>query len=779
MKIKNIIRGMALALPFLCSSCNDTHYEENTSEKLCAYFSIDELKDAVDSRISINPNEDGTYNFVWNADEVIGIFPSNGYQEPFEVPSTQAGQGKVSFDGGDWALKSGRTYAAYYPFDKKNFESKEMKTQIAVSYAGQKQVGDTYGVGSYDYLYTPWVEAPTSGSLDFKFKHLGSLGIFNITFPAAGTYTELSIQTESNLIFIDGTYDLTADDVTFIGADEKTNKLTLALEQCIVNANDVRKFYLWLPPMDLSTQTLKFVLKDTNGKLYEGSIASTNFEAGNKYVFSVTGFVEKDIDAGVEGEVPYDVGVSTTIPAFIGITEKAVNGSESLANKPWKISSMAEFIQYFGEAPQTVFNLSVAEPAETDAEEMFYCSTPVNGVSLKVAKPAIHFTLYYNMQMFFANGGETCYIVSVGTYAEGNPIDKDKAGVALDALKEVREVTMVVVPEAVNVDGCKDIQQLAIKHCGEMQNRIAIFDVQPKANADEIMSAQIEKFRTNIGENYLSYGVAYYPYLNTSVLADKDIDGTILQWEAAPDLSAFFGEDSKLGKYVADCFVDISDVAKNNVHSALLMNWEEYQYAASKVKDYLNLLPPSAAMAGIYTMVDNIRGVWNSPANVSINFVNSLTEDISELEQEYLMPMNGKAINAIRIFPGEGVKVWGARTLDGNSQDWRWVNIRRTVIYIEESLKNIAKKAYMFETNVENTKLNMKSKLSSFLSSVWKQGGLKGLVPENAFTVQVDLDETMNQENVDTGIMQITVQVAINREAEFIEIRFEQQVQKN
>ena len=96
-------------------------------------------------------------------------------------------------------------------------------------------------------------------------------------------------------------------------------------------------------------------------------------------------------------------------------------------------------------------------------------------------------------------------------------------------------------------------------------------------------------------------------------------------------------------------------------------------------------------MAGIYAMVDNTRGVWKAPANVSLNYVNSPTETISDLEQEDLnMPMNGKAINAIRTFPGEGIKVWGARTLDGNSQDWRYINVRRTMLFIEESVKNAA-----------------------------------------------------------------------------------------
>ena len=106
------------------------------------------------------------------------------------------------------------------------------------------------------------------------------------------------------------------------------------------------------------------------------------------------------------------------------------------------------------------------------------------------------------------------------------------------------------------------------------------------------------------------------------------------------------------------------------------------------------------------------------------------------------------------------------------------MNVRRTMLYIEESVKNAAK-AYVFEPNVANTWLNMKSMIGSFLSSVWKQGGLAGAVPEDAFAVQVGLGETMTQDDVLNGIMRITVLVAITRPAEFIEITFQQQVQKS
>lgn len=506
------------------------------------------------------------------------------------------------------------------------------------------------------------------------------------------------------------------------------------------------------------------------------------------------------------------VEAATAIPAFIGITEKAQNGPDSLSGKPWKITSMTEFQQYFGGAPSPVFTLSVGEAPAEDEKVLFSIPSSDGTKALKVADTENPFSLYYNMVMFFANGGGTCYIVSVGTYAEGAPVDKEKVVAALAALEKEQEITMVVVPEAASTPDCKDIQGQMLAHCGKMMNRFAILDVQPKAKANEVMSEQIDKFRTNVGANFLSYGAAYYPWLNTSVLSDKDIDGSVLVWAdtSAPDLTPFFAPGSKFPKYfeetysdiaagkkvvkpavtdetgaetepaeTADCTPDEIAAMKNNLHNALLQNLPGYQYIVNRVKDRLNLLPPSAAMAGLYTMVDNTRGVWKAPANVSVNYVNSPTENIDNAQQEDLnMPMNGKAVNAIRTFPGEGIKVWGARTLDGNSQDWRYVNVRRTMIFLEESVKNAAK-AYVFEPNVAATWMNVKSMIDNFLRSVWKRGGLAGSTPEDAYEIHVGLGDTMTANDILDGIMRVTVLVAITRPAEFIEITFQQQMQKS
>ena len=156
------------------------------------------------------------------------------------------------------------------------------------------------------------------------------------------------------------------------------------------------------------------------------------------------------------------VEAPTAIPAFIGITEKAVNGADSLSGKPWKITSMTEFQQYFGGAPAPEFRLSVVDYPEKDASKTFYgIPSPDKSKLLRVEAPEVTFSLYYQMVMFFANGGGTCYIVSAGTYDQKSLIDKEKVVAALTALKKEQEITMVLVPEAVSVDECKDIQTAA------------------------------------------------------------------------------------------------------------------------------------------------------------------------------------------------------------------------------------------------------------------------------------------------------------------------------
>ncbi len=215
------------------------------------------------------------------------------------------------------------------------------------------------------------------------------------------------------------------------------------------------------------------------------------------------------------------------------------------------------------------------------------------------------------------------------------------------------------------------------------------------------------------------------------------------------------------------------------LHQTLLAISPLYREVMNTLRAKLNLLPPSGCMAGVYSMVDSSIGVWQSPANVSVGSVIKPAVNLTNEEQEDLnVPLSGKAVNAIRTFPGKGVLVWGARTLDGNSQDWRYISVRRTVIFIEQSIKYAAE-PYVFDPNTANTWVNIKATISNFLTNVWQQGALAGATAEDAFSVDVGLGVTMTPVDILDGIMRITVKLAVTRPAEFIVITFQQQMQKS
>lgn len=476
------------------------------------------------------------------------------------------------------------------------------------------------------------------------------------------------------------------------------------------------------------------------------------------------------------------VEVATAIPAFIGYTEMAVNGSVSLLNRPFRITSMAEYHAFFGGAPTPLFSL----PAAAEGEE----PTLVCGEKkVMVKQTSVPFTLYYQMLMFFGNGGGPCYIVSVGDY-KADEISPDALKAGIETLLKEQEPTMLLCPEAVGVKDkelCFGVQTAMLSHCGyKMRNRIAILDIYDgfkdrKNPAGDV----VNEFREKIGSSFLDFGSAYYPWLNTSIVQDRDL--SFLNYDSET-LKALLDEELKkqpearqpLVKEQLDKIGTTMDaIQQDTLNKTLAQISPIYNGVLKETRRILNLLAPSASMAGIYTMVDNTRGVWKAPANVSVNSVISPAVNITHDEQEDLnVPLNGKAINAIRVFVGEGIKVWGARTLDGNSLDWRYINVRRTMIMLEESIKN-ASRAYVFDPNVASTWINLRSMIQNFLNGIWKRGGLAGSTPDDAFSVHVGLGDTMTPEDILEGILRVTVLVAIVRPAEFIEITFQQQMQKS
>ncbi|AWK89884.1 hypothetical protein DEW08_28090 (plasmid) [Azospirillum thermophilum] len=191
----------------------------------------------------------------------------------------------------------------------------------------------------------------------------------------------------------------------------------------------------------------------------------------------------------------------------------------------------------------------------------------------------------------------------------------------------------------------------------------------------------------------------------------------------------------------------------------------------------LNVAPPSGIMAGIWTQNDATRGVWNAPANLVLNEVIAPKVLLTDAEQgDYNVPLNGHAIDILRAMVNRGTVVWGARTLDGNSLDYRYIQVRRTLIYIEQSIKETLA-GFVFAPNDAGTWATVTATISNFLTQFWQAGGLMGDKASDAFTVQCGVPNTMTGLDVLNGYMIVNVSVQLIHPAEFIELTFTQTMQ--
>ncbi len=205
-----------------------------------------------------------------------------------------------------------------------------------------------------------------------------------------------------------------------------------------------------------------------------------------------------------------------------------------------------------------------------------------------------------------------------------------------------------------------------------------------------------------------------------------------------------------------------------------------YNTIIGSLQSKLMELYPSGAMAGVYSRVDSQRGVWKAPANVDIQSILSPTVSVSHEEQEGLNvdATSGKSINVIRFFQGKGNLVWGARTLAGNDNEWRYIPVRRLYIFIEESVKK-ATEFVVFEPNDANTWLRVKTMIENFLTNLWREGALAGAKSEQAFFVRVGLGQTMTALDILEGRMNIEIGLAAVRPAEFIILKFSHKLQES
>ena len=222
-------------------------------------------------------------NFLWAANDTVGIFPNSGSQAEFAMEEG-VGMQTATFNGGGWALKHSATYSAYYPY---NFYNRDL-TKIPVKYEGQTQKGNasTAHLGAYDYMAAS-VATPANGAVAFDMQHMGALVMLQTNLDEAKTLTSVALKANADVFTTTGTMDLSVVNPA-ITATSTTNTFTIALSNFTVAKNETSTIYFMLAPTNLVGETLEITLSDEDGEYIKYEVAGKNFVAGTAYAYTLT-----------------------------------------------------------------------------------------------------------------------------------------------------------------------------------------------------------------------------------------------------------------------------------------------------------------------------------------------------------------------------------------------------------------------------------------------------------------------------------------------------------
>jgi phage tail sheath protein FI len=299
---------------------------------------------------------------------------------------------------------------------------------------------------------------------------------------------------------------------------------------------------------------------------------------------------------------------------------------------------------------------------------------------------------------FFQNGGGRCCVVNVGP--DGSIVGDGQGRKGLEVLEESDEIAIVAAPgytDPLSYDAL-------LSHCEKMKDRVAILDAPPQISQIDALTKVATAPRESKkprggGEEAKSAGTA-----EADAVRPRQSDG----------------------------------------------GWGAFYFPHITVRDPLSSkdlvdVPPSGHIAGVYARSDATRGVHKAPANEAVRGALNVTYRVTREEQATLNP---SGVNCIRLFPGEGIRVYGARTLAESSSEWRYLNVRPLWKAIRRDV-------------------------TAFLTIIWRQGALMGRTPDEAFFVQCD-EETNPPEVIDAGMVVAVIGIAPVKPAEFVIFRIGQ-----
>lgn len=335
---------------------------------------------------------------------------------------------------------------------------------------------------------------------------------------------------------------------------------------------------------------------------------------------------------------------------------------------------------------------------------------------------------------FFANGGSRCYVVNIGHQGSLTGTAQHPGGVTL--FEAIDDVSIVAAPGY----GDPESYDALLAHVQHplLQDRMAILDPAP--------GIQDVGRLLEVGTS----GLPPRPSAESAGDADPSDDpgSTATASGSAPDRRPAPGSTGARPPTSPDGY------------AATYYPW---LVVTDPVGGERVLAPPSGHLAGVWARTDALRGVHKAPANTPIAGVLDLERRISKSDQELLNPAG---INCIRYFPGDGILVWGARTLAQEASEFRYVSVRRLTNMIKESVLQGTRWA-VFEPNHHPLWAALRRDVNAFLTTVWRDGALVGRTPQEAFFVKCD-EETNPPDVRDAGMVVTVIGIAPVKPAEFV-----------
>lgn len=441
--------------------------------------------------------------------------------------------------------------------------------------------------------------------------------------------------------------------------------------------------------------------------------------------------------------------VPTAIAAFVGYTEKAIDQDKSLEMRPVRIRAFSQYIQYFG------------GPYKIQKEDLASVSEPYLGSATPRMKVGKTFFLYEVIRQFYENGGEECYILSVGNYTHTvdlgveSPARSEGLSGGLKQLEYIDRPTLLSIPDAVLLpqEDYFTLMQMGLAHCKKMGNRFFIIDLPERDDAPDSWTQTIHTFQHRIGEVNLEYGAAYTP------------------WQYSTRTSTF--RTALTNHYMGD-EAPLVTLQRDRLSHRETSSQTLPPELITTLKKKLSRTPPSGSILGKLVASDKAQGPWKAPSELPLKGVSGPCLNITAEMQTLLTGV--VPINAIRYFRGKGTLLWGFRTLNGSFQDWYYIPTVRLFQLIEKSLKLMMTRVTSLPNN-ESTWSVIRSQALDYLEGLWRVGAFVGDQPQLAYFVKIGLGETITTQDVLSGKIRLEAGIAPLRPGEFISLQITQQLE--